>query len=181
MPDSLRIVDQDDWLCPKCSTRVEPFLDVCWACGTTRDGIEDPEFPTIEPLPADAEDRGPVDVRRQRLEALRREAEATHLTGLPAGPDLEAILIRAWRASVLGVVFLPPLLTLYSTWLALKYLVLSDGTVRHGSWRVYLALAINVIVLLVAGLMIQLGWWRISAEVAPPEPVHPAARHDVQE
>jgi hypothetical protein len=38
------------WTCPKCGTKVDPSFEVCWSCGTTSDGVEDPTF-----LPADAE------------------------------------------------------------------------------------------------------------------------------
>jgi hypothetical protein len=32
------------WTCPKCSKKVDDSFEICWACGTTVDGIEDPEF-----------------------------------------------------------------------------------------------------------------------------------------
>ncbi len=37
------------WSCPKCGTKVDSSLEVCWACGTAPDGVEDPSF-----VPADA-------------------------------------------------------------------------------------------------------------------------------
>jgi hypothetical protein len=37
------------WTCPKCGTKVDPSFDVCWSCGTTPEGVEDPTF-----VPADA-------------------------------------------------------------------------------------------------------------------------------
>jgi len=37
------------WTCAKCGRKVDPSFDVCWACGTSRDGVEDPSF-----VPADA-------------------------------------------------------------------------------------------------------------------------------
>src|SRR4051812_16957013 len=37
------------WTCPKCGTKVDPSFDVCWNCGTSADGGEDPTF-----APADA-------------------------------------------------------------------------------------------------------------------------------
>jgi hypothetical protein len=36
------------WTCPKCGTKVDPSFDVCWSCGTTAEGVEDPTF-----VPAD--------------------------------------------------------------------------------------------------------------------------------
>ena len=32
------------WTCPKCGTKVDPSLEVCWSCGTTPDGVENPTF-----------------------------------------------------------------------------------------------------------------------------------------
>jgi hypothetical protein len=32
------------WTCPKCGTKVDPSFEVCWSCGTTPDGVEDPNF-----------------------------------------------------------------------------------------------------------------------------------------
>ncbi len=36
------------WRCLKCRERVDDSFEVCWSCGTTADGIEDPNF-----IPAD--------------------------------------------------------------------------------------------------------------------------------
>lgn len=36
------------WICSKCGARVEPSFATCWRCGTTYQGVEDPDF-----LPAD--------------------------------------------------------------------------------------------------------------------------------
>ncbi len=32
------------WTCPKCHTKVDPSFDICWSCGTSKDGVEDPTF-----------------------------------------------------------------------------------------------------------------------------------------
>src|SRR5438874_928588 len=42
------------WTCPKCGTKVDPSFEVCWSCGTTPEGVEDPTF-------VRAEDSGPID------------------------------------------------------------------------------------------------------------------------
>jgi hypothetical protein len=40
------------WTCAKCGTKVDPSFEVCWSCGTTREGVEDPSFiPADAPLP----------------------------------------------------------------------------------------------------------------------------------
>lgn len=42
------------WTCPKCGSKVDPGFEVCWNCGTSADGVEDPNF-----VPADQQ--GPID------------------------------------------------------------------------------------------------------------------------
>lgn len=32
------------WKCPKCKERIENSFDLCWSCGTAKDGTEDPSF-----------------------------------------------------------------------------------------------------------------------------------------
>ena len=42
------------WRCPKCESRVDDSFEVCWSCGTSSDGIEDPDFVTADeadPIP----------------------------------------------------------------------------------------------------------------------------------
>jgi hypothetical protein len=36
------------WDCPKCHSKVDDSFEVCWSCGTTIDGIEDPDFVTAD-------------------------------------------------------------------------------------------------------------------------------------
>lgn len=39
------------WTCPKCGEKVDPSFDVCWKCGTTPDGVEDPTFLSADDYP----------------------------------------------------------------------------------------------------------------------------------
>jgi hypothetical protein len=32
------------WTCLKCGEDVETGFEVCWSCGTSKDGTEDPDF-----------------------------------------------------------------------------------------------------------------------------------------
>lgn len=32
------------WHCPKCRERLNDDFEVCWSCGTSKDGVEDPDF-----------------------------------------------------------------------------------------------------------------------------------------
>ena len=38
------------WRCPKCQARVDDAFEVCWQCGTTAEGVEDPEFVTADEM-----------------------------------------------------------------------------------------------------------------------------------
>ena len=42
------------WTCPKCGSKVDPGFEVCWQCGTSREGVEDPTF-------VSADETGPID------------------------------------------------------------------------------------------------------------------------
>ena len=41
------------WTCVKCQSKVDPSFEVCWNCGTSVDGVEDPTF-------VNADDAGPI-------------------------------------------------------------------------------------------------------------------------
>ncbi|HEU5117244.1 MAG TPA: hypothetical protein VFT74_11315 [Isosphaeraceae bacterium] len=36
------------WTCEKCGSKIDPSFDVCWKCGTSREGVEDPTFVTAD-------------------------------------------------------------------------------------------------------------------------------------
>lgn len=38
------------WRCAECNESIEPSLDVCWSCGTSRDGSRDPDFKPADDL-----------------------------------------------------------------------------------------------------------------------------------
>ncbi len=47
------------WSCPECGEKVDETFDVCWGCGTDRDGSRDPSFVTADesgPIVDSAED-----------------------------------------------------------------------------------------------------------------------------
>ena len=39
------------WTCPKCGAKVDPSFEVCWQCGTSAEGVEDPGFLTADEAP----------------------------------------------------------------------------------------------------------------------------------
>jgi hypothetical protein len=36
------------WQCKKCREKIEDAFAVCWKCGTSRDGVEDPSFQRVD-------------------------------------------------------------------------------------------------------------------------------------
>lgn len=42
------------WTCVKCQNKVDPSFEVCWNCGTSVEGVEDPTF-------VKADDAGPIE------------------------------------------------------------------------------------------------------------------------
>jgi hypothetical protein len=49
------------WQCPKCQSTVDDSFEVCWSCGTTPGGIEDPNFviaDDAEPIPDELPPKG---------------------------------------------------------------------------------------------------------------------------
>ena len=60
------------WICSKCEAKVEPSFDVCWRCGTSYQGEEDPDFVTADESP-------PID---DPTDYLRLDA------GKPTDPEL---------------------------------------------------------------------------------------------
>lgn len=43
------------WTCATCLSKVDPSFDVCWNCGTSKDGTSDPSF-------VSADDTGPIEL-----------------------------------------------------------------------------------------------------------------------
>jgi hypothetical protein len=78
------------WTCPKCHTKVDPSFEVCWKCGTTPEGVEDPTF-------VSADDVGPIEdppVTEEGLAAVLAVQATTPES--PFGPDVE--LVEAYTA-----------------------------------------------------------------------------------
>lgn len=87
------------WTCPKCGSKVDPSFEVCWNCGTTADGVEDPNFVRADAAPP-AE--SPLDLDMPGGDAPIAEP-ATELDG-----ELEACY---WALDVMQAKFLADKLT----------------------------------------------------------------------
>jgi hypothetical protein len=76
------------WTCSKCQTKVDPSFDVCWNCGTSVEGVEDPTF-------TKADDEGPIegDPLTPQLDV---KEDVTVLSELPE--PLKGDLVEAYGA-----------------------------------------------------------------------------------
>src|SRR5258708_35023136 len=79
------------WTCPNCKIDVEPGFDVCWSCGTSRDGATDPDF--------NAESEGVMDEEAYKAEVAARRQESL-VTGASFLSAAEAHLLRAQLEAV---------------------------------------------------------------------------------
>lgn len=73
------------WTCPKCRAKVDPSFEVCWQCGTSADGVEDPTFVVADDLGA-IDDPPVTDEGRPTAEAVGAMTPSE-----PFGPDVEAV------------------------------------------------------------------------------------------
>jgi hypothetical protein len=64
------------WQCTKCREEIEDSFDTCWACGTSRDGAEDPLFQPVA-------DQPPFPTRLAGIAGLR---------GLKAGATVAVVM-----------------------------------------------------------------------------------------
>lgn len=66
--------------------------------------------------------------------------------------ERDALLDRAYRASMFGSVFLPPVITIYSILLLIRYNASVPPEVRWKKWKFIVAVALNILVL----------WWVLT-------------------
>jgi hypothetical protein len=51
------------WHCPKCRSTVDDSFEVCWSCGTTSAGVEDPDFVTADEADPILDEKLPEEVQ----------------------------------------------------------------------------------------------------------------------
>ena len=87
------------WTCPKCGSHVDPSFDVCWSCGTTPEGVEDPTFVKADDVAAD---ESPVDLDMPKGEEPLPE---------PAAPLSGDLVECYWALDLMQAKFLADQLT----------------------------------------------------------------------
>ena len=87
------------WKCKKCGERVENAFAVCWNCGTSRDGVEDPSFRR------ETDDTTPAPEARPKPAPPRPPAPAPIVT---TGNEVSGRPITGYLGVVRGVVVRSP-------------------------------------------------------------------------
>jgi len=156
------VSDGEPWYCGQCREEVDAEFEVCWSCGQPRAEVQQP-FPErssdtslssasassgqdpgeeTEVVDARAMLRNPYASPTAESEAVPAEAEPDQFE---PSEEAEAILVRAWRASILGFFLLPVILHFYSMYLLIRASMITERFSAKGSRRYYQAWAINVV------------------------------------
>jgi hypothetical protein len=73
------------WTCVKCGSKIDATFDVCWNCGTTREGVEDPNFQTAdEAAPIEDPRYDPIAVPDETIKSLWSDSVGEHADDLVA-------------------------------------------------------------------------------------------------
>jgi putative signal transducing protein len=126
--------DEPAWLCQSCGARVANDSKNCWSCGTSKRGEVNPYFAR------------PIQKVQDRTREKRPEVPAD---------VVDDLVTRAWRASMIGILLFPPLVTFYSAWLLLRAASTGAPFDKRQTRRFLIALVINVIV----GGVAMGFWW----------------------
>ncbi len=144
-----------------------------------------PLVPDVRHHPAE-EPRGPEGAAPPEAEHAAGEAaegEARPVDEL-AGREqraLDALVLRAWRAAVIGVVAFPPLVTLYSTFLLVRYWSRRRRAHPKRDRRAGWALVVNVLVVTGLAFLLFVALPRIWGSRQPRGPEAPPSTGPVEE
>ena len=97
------------WKCPKCHESVEDDFDVCWSCGTARDGTEDPSFRAAEKSDGPDEESEDLDITVPRTK--KRTGGRTHRLIVTTGNEVAGHAIAGYIGIVRGIVVRSPSIT----------------------------------------------------------------------
>jgi hypothetical protein len=92
------------WQCTKCRESIEDSFDVCWNCGTSREGVEDPSFQKAE----DAE-VAPAEERSEEAPNVSEQGSTSLVTSCPNCFGTELYSRRISSGSGEGIYLLPGL------------------------------------------------------------------------
>jgi uncharacterized protein YbjQ (UPF0145 family) len=99
------------WDCKKCQEQLEDSFDVCWKCGTSKDGIEDPAFRPEDDEQGGTGQEAKVEGRIQAAGTKGSASEKRKLGRLPivtTGNEVSERSITAYLGIVRGIVVRSP-------------------------------------------------------------------------
>ena len=159
--------DAAPWFCGQCREEVDGAFEVCWSCGQPRTEVEQP-FPercvasapdSDTPVETTAlespDDYGQADFNPYASPQVTAARDRTEpLPKLHA--EAEAMLERAWRAAIIGLVLFPVLTHLYSAALLIRASMLTADFSPAGRRRFYGAMVVNLAAAGVGGVAIRM-------------------------
>jgi hypothetical protein len=157
--DAIHSTSAGPWTCSRCYSEVDAGFDVCWNCGGLRE-----DAALMEELAApDSQQASPEaftvrDVDRppdSHLSSNPFQTPASNqlVVADPADQQRDALLDRAWRASVIGTAVLPGIAHIYS--LVLLAAAFTKPSSRGVTLRVFLTLVIDLVVLAILATWIR--------------------------
>jgi hypothetical protein len=156
------------WYCGQCHETIDGSFELCWSCGNAREDVERPLPDTGEEVHFESEPEECDEIAATTLDYSGYDESNPYASPMtPANserqnekrPEIneeaEAMLLRAWRASIIGTVCLPFVMHLYSMYLLIRAANTAAVLSPSGERRFYRAFAVNVVAGCVWGLMIH--------------------------
>ena len=158
----------DPWMCRDCRELVDREFEVCWSCGKHKDVVRDKSF---RPVHAELDDDDELDestakelivdsslapgeeVNPYAASGVVVEKRAATKTATRKSREVDELVLRAWRSSIIGFVLLPPLLHFYSMYLLMTCAVQSERLSSAARWRFAAALILNIAAAIAVGMM----------------------------
>lgn len=148
----------DPWYCGECEEVVDAGFQVCWKCGQDRSEVEaampanaelDDEQdmePSLEdsdqPLPDKAhfDEANPYASPQAKVDGAEMPTQPSEIS-----EEAEAMLVRAWRAAIIGLTFMPFLANIYSMYMLFAALKETSQFTAEGNWRFNGAFLLNML------------------------------------
>lgn len=173
------VADAGPWTCGTCFSEVDAGFEVCWKCGSLRSEAEWlPEEEEGELRPDELSYRGDGDESgepdrsasdnpyqvpgSQMTEGQVTGAEASTVV-YDAAVELqlqqEALVERAWKACILGLVILPVVAHLYALWVLLSATLIPAEFSRRAKTRFRMTLWISIAAILFCSLLLAFSYF----------------------
>ncbi|PQO31175.1 hypothetical protein C5Y96_12550 [Blastopirellula marina] len=146
------------WFCGECEEIVDAGFQVCWKCGQDRseveaampatadlDDEEEEEYlsdDNDQPLPdrAHFDESNPYASPQAKVKSAEKPRKPTEIN-----EEAEAMLVRAWRAAIIGLTFMPILANIYSMYMLFAALKETNEFTPEGNWRFNGAFFLNML------------------------------------